>query len=484
MRALLFVVMFLLAAPAWAGQVVMLINQNSTPPFVTTGQSGLSADFTALLNRHLGGKYRFQLDILPRKRIDYLLAQPGWQGIVLWNSPDWHTPAYRMQFVWSKPLLDDEDLLLSPRSAPLEWHGPESLHGKVLGGVRGYRYRDVEPAIAAGQIRREDTGNEYNNYRKLVAARVDALFSARSTFLYFQKIQPDLTEKLYVSSRPRLHFQRHLYSNRDNAELDQACALAGQISSEQHIERASLAGYRYLKERGNPVQALHYLRQAHASIERQAAQASRVYETNTSRRAVNQALAKLETLQLAIINQHMNSSLQQNALEMRELRIAAEMDALSGVRNRRALDELFRHCQQHAAQPCGVLMIDIDHFKSINDRFGHAAGDAVIRALGGILRDACHRDNEFVARYGGEEFCLVILPADQRQLHGLARKIHRSIAEHAWQDLMPGRIVTASIGLAFAVSNDLAALQHEADICLYQAKQAGRDCIRGAGLTA
>jgi diguanylate cyclase (GGDEF)-like protein len=148
---------------------------------------------------------------------------------------------------------------------------------------------------------------------------------------------------------------------------------------------------------------------------------------------------------------------------------AATSDDLTGVGNRRRADELLRVLGPGDA----VIMIDVDHFKQVNDRLGHAAGDDVLARLGGLLREVI-RDEDVIARYGGEEFVVVARGAGERA-GGVAQRV---VAAWSAIDGLP----TLSIGVA--VHDDEAASAEtvaRADQALYDAKRAGRDRIHVAG---
>jgi diguanylate cyclase (GGDEF)-like protein len=155
----------------------------------------------------------------------------------------------------------------------------------------------------------------------------------------------------------------------------------------------------------------------------------------------------------------------------------AATDGLTGLKNRRAFHEALEAAGSFAERdqrPLSLIMIDVDHFKSFNDTFGHPAGDDVLRTVAGLLRDRVRR-HDIVARYGGEEFA-VLLPATEGADAGtLAERLRATIAEHAW----PARPVTASLGLATAGSGDdgLADLVARADHALYVSKRSGRNRV-------
>ena len=121
-------------------------------------------------------------------------------------------------------------------------------------------------------------------------------------------------------------------------------------------------------------------------------------------------------------------------------------------------------------------MVDIDHFKSVNDRHGHAAGDAALVQLADVLRGAA-REIDHVARLGGEEFCLLLPHSDRDGAMSLAERVHAAVREAPWDRFE--RPVTVSVGVAVALSGDEApqAVLERADHALYRAKNSGRDCV-------
>lgn len=158
----------------------------------------------------------------------------------------------------------------------------------------------------------------------------------------------------------------------------------------------------------------------------------------------------------------------------------ASTDVLTGLANRRAMDEHLRRAVAHAhrhEQPLTALMVDLDHFKAINDTYGHAGGDVVLRAAADHLREAIRVD-DVAARWGGEEF-LVLLP-HTGAAGGLlvAERIRLGIAD---AEPIDGN-VTASIGLA-VLRDGADLLLREADHALYEAKADGRNRTNVAGLT-
>ena len=124
-----------------------------------------------------------------------------------------------------------------------------------------------------------------------------------------------------------------------------------------------------------------------------------------------------------------------------------------------------------------MALCDLDFFKRINDRFGHATGDEVLRRVGAILRERC-RSTDLVARYGGEEFCLAFIETDAAAASRLCEELRAAVAAHDWRSVHPALAVTLSIGIA----DDPQLATHEqllaaADRHLYRAKHEGKDRV-------
>ena len=167
-------------------------------------------------------------------------------------------------------------------------------------------------------------------------------------------------------------------------------------------------------------------------------------------------------------------------------------DPLSGCVNRRGLEEQLGRAlarAERASAPLALLAVDVDHFKRVNDEFGHLAGDAVIREIGAVLR-AGARAGDVVARVGGEEFLVILPDTDAAGAAALAERVVAAAREHAYPGVPAGRAVTVSAGTAaVARVTDLGIaeeLKARADDALYAAKRSGRDRAvaweaRGAG---
>lgn len=176
----------------------------------------------------------------------------------------------------------------------------------------------------------------------------------------------------------------------------------------------------------------------------------------------------------------MNSAMLEDDLHVAtsQLERLAHTDALTCVANRRGLfltgpEALSRSYADR--KPAAVLMLDLDRFKQVNDRLGHAAGDELLRCVAGLCVRSLRREDVF-ARYGGEEFAVVAPRTSEAEARVLAERIRSSVSLERFAPL-GGEAVTVSIGVACARSGSLEELLKRADEALYAAKQNGRDRV-------
>ncbi len=177
---------------------------------------------------------------------------------------------------------------------------------------------------------------------------------------------------------------------------------------------------------------------------------------------------------------------------------AMYVDALTGTGNRSYLEQRLREEVSFAwrhREPVGLLMLDLDHFKDVNDRYGHVIGDQVLRDFGRIMRRTV-RAEDSVYRYGGEEFCVLVRGESPGGLQRMAERLREAVGKYGLATDQGEVKVTVSIGVAFVVrpesemettlgtseSVDGEVEQDEllvlmADRALYQAKENGRDCV-------
>lgn len=163
------------------------------------------------------------------------------------------------------------------------------------------------------------------------------------------------------------------------------------------------------------------------------------------------------------------------------LNTLSTLDDLTGLRNRRYLDANLENAIVSCLKknlPISLAMLDIDHFKQVNDRYGHQAGDAVLRKMGHIVKSFIRRDSDFAVRYGGEEILLCLPGVTLQDCHSVCERVRQHIAETVIQE--SGHSITITVSIGIAESTDAAKLDHKelivlADKRLYQAKNNGRN---------
>jgi two-component system, cell cycle response regulator len=177
-------------------------------------------------------------------------------------------------------------------------------------------------------------------------------------------------------------------------------------------------------------------------------------------------------------------NLQIESLAVKEaLRRQATHDSLTGLLNRQAILEMLQRELSRLGRtdtPVGVILADIDHFKCINDTYGHQAGDAVLADVASRMSGEI-RPYEGLGRYGGEEFLLVLSNCDARVVQTAAERIRLAVCTHEMG--IPGGTIPVTISLGAASSTQLQqpTLEHliqVADAALYRAKDAGRNCVK------
>lgn len=152
-------------------------------------------------------------------------------------------------------------------------------------------------------------------------------------------------------------------------------------------------------------------------------------------------------------------------------------DALTGLYNRAALNEhldmLLRYADSEGFS-IHVAMLDVDHFKSVNDTYGHQTGDVVLKRIAAVIREEVN-SSDFAARYGGEEFMIVFTDRTLNEVKQVLERVRIGVDEAQHQELA-GRRVTVSIGLSpYAKGMEREKLIEHADACLYEAKRTGRN---------
>ena len=183
---------------------------------------------------------------------------------------------------------------------------------------------------------------------------------------------------------------------------------------------------------------------------------------------------------LEVLASHVAVSLA-NARMLKRLEEMATTDGLTGLFNKRALIEVAAQKIKSSTRfkkPLSVLVCDIDHFKKVNDTYGHDVGDIVIRGFGDVLRRT-KRDTDVVARFGGEEFVLVCEETDSEGANLLAERIRAEIEASTFHSAEGSLEVTCSVGVATfpAAGHDWDSLFKATDEALYASKRGGRNRV-------
>ncbi len=261
---------------------------------------------------------------------------------------------------------------------------------------------------------------------------------------------------------------------------------AGQLLPRQRKSLLQLL-YECHKAWGDAGRALAYLEEM-VRLERQAVRDTQMVQTQLLliREEVHQAVGRAERAVAAAQQAQQRSAV----LEAEALRLQAQLvdtdraareDALTGLANRRHAEQALLTCVEMARrlqQPLALAMLDLDRFKQVNDQYGHATGDAVLRDLGQLLRTQLPA-GALAARWGGEEFLLVLPNTAFESCEPVLERLRAAVQAHAWADLAKGLAVTTSIGASLCASTDEGwepALAR-ADAALYAAKAEGRNRV-------
>jgi diguanylate cyclase (GGDEF)-like protein len=233
--------------------------------------------------------------------------------------------------------------------------------------------------------------------------------------------------------------------------------------------------YEWLKEVGDSAGALAHLESFHAL----AMQASEVRSDLQSRILIN----RLELDQARHNADRARLEADMQRLRAEELDRAAHHDALTGLYNRRFMDSQLPRLVQRAqerALPLAMAVLDIDHFKHVNDKHGHAMGDRVLAEVARLLRLTV-RGSDLPIRFGGEEFVIVLVDTSMERAHEVCERLRQAVQQHDWASLHADLRVTLSAGLSvWCEAETPAQWLARADGALYGAKHAGRNQVMQA----
>lgn len=235
--------------------------------------------------------------------------------------------------------------------------------------------------------------------------------------------------------------------------------------------RVHHALHRACRALGEHALALGHL-EAYLRIERQRS-------TSQLRAQSQHFVTRVESEQARLQADRARLEAQRERTRAAEFEAHALLDQLTGLANRRHLDRqlpLLLAAAEQRGHPLTLALVDVDLFKSINDRFGHTVGDRVLTTLAQMLRENT-RGSDLVARIGGEEFLLVLPDAPPADALEVCERLRARVAAHDWSVLAPGLTVTLSLGLAHAPTYAPQPLFERADAAMYRAKHRGRNRV-------
>jgi diguanylate cyclase (GGDEF)-like protein len=200
------------------------------------------------------------------------------------------------------------------------------------------------------------------------------------------------------------------------------------------------------------------------------------------------AIMVLATGMAAIVYRDVEQAYRRNFLESALIGELVVRDGLSGLMNRRAFDEHLRFvCQQAIREQRSValFMVDVDHFKTYNDHWGHPAGDRALRGVAAVIQCLARRPLDLAARFGGDEFAIILYDLEFSHAQYLAERLRESVQNLAHGAETTRRSeVTVSVGVGFAVPSlchDIDGVLQLADEALYEAKAGGRNRVIAKG---
>ncbi len=411
-------------------------------------------------------------------------------------------------------------------------------HAKqVLASAPDRRNHCIARSLQVEALFHLDRADERPAFNEVIGACVDAgepllagfprVYLARSladngdvvgAITYLENVLPEIEATRYPRLISEIHALlagfRMMQGNVGSAERHALEAIRqgrGVASYTEHVAAAHHTLYEVAFRRGDTAAALNH--------HRHYAEADRAYLDNVKARELAFQLVRHETLQktqtIELLNQRnevlqleqrvaqqtttnqrlllailvlLLASIAYWAYKVKRLQVSfrklAETDTLTGISNRhhfhRHAAHLLAQAQRHD-QPIAVVMVDLDHFKRVNDRFGHATGDWLLKRVAQACASIC-RSGDLVGRLGGEEFALLLVACPTKAASELAERCRQRISEIDTADTGHDFTVTASFGIADSESHghDLQTLLREADAAMYAAKAAGRDQVNVA----
>lgn len=209
---LLWIVMALLcySIVTSAAQVIEMISPYDSPPFVVDQkkEQGLVYELAALLTVRSQGKYQFKVIVVPRARLQKMLLRSGIYVVPL-VSPKWFGDESEKKYLWTSALMEDENLVLSPRKRALEYENSASLQGKRTSIVLGHMVEPLQQLEKGGTVQTESTQSVNNGLRMLARGRIDFMVMGRMVAIYLIK-DLGLQDEIYISDKSLERFDRKI----------------------------------------------------------------------------------------------------------------------------------------------------------------------------------------------------------------------------------------------------------------------------------
>lgn len=198
-------------------QVIPVWNYYLSPPFQIDQTTGFASDFVELLNEELGAYYQFELDSIPRKRLNKYLNQNR-QGIVLFVNWSWMGNGAKQKYLWTSPVLQDSNEVISANDNKIYYEGPDSVKGLTLGTVRGHRFPELEGLLKANVVHRFDVTRQKQLFSLLLNHRFDFTIQPKSIAMVLVN-ETGIRDKVFFSPKPLRHFTRHIMLTADLYQL-------------------------------------------------------------------------------------------------------------------------------------------------------------------------------------------------------------------------------------------------------------------------
>ncbi|AFY00365.1 substrate-binding periplasmic protein [Bdellovibrio bacteriovorus] len=193
-----------------AAQVIEMVSPYDTPPFVVDQkkEQGLVYDLASLLTVRSQGKYQFKVVVVPRARLQKILERSGVYVVPL-VSPKWFGDQNEKKYLWTSALMEDENLVLSPRKRALEYENSASLQGKKTSIVLGHAVEPVQQLEKAGVVKSESTQSFNNSLRMLARGRIDFVIMGRIVAVYLIR-DLGLEDQIHISDKTIERFDRKI----------------------------------------------------------------------------------------------------------------------------------------------------------------------------------------------------------------------------------------------------------------------------------